>query len=629
MIGIENKILNGYYNFLIDDNYSPSTIEVYLSNVKQELTIWASKRGFSSEYFNKLSKKDVQLLLGSLSNFKGSGSFSAFLKQKIEIKKEDNSRELNEPLNQILFGPPGTGKTYHLNILKQNFTDTASGISESEVMKEIAEGNPWWKLIAALLYIRGDMKVPELTQEPIIKSKHNSDKPTKANQIIWSQLQLHTKPDNPHVNHVRRHDPAIFWKDQDSNWSVDKELVEKELVDIVALAEEIKNLGNRVGTTKEVYRYDFITFHQSFTYEDFLEGIKPVLEDNGLEEKENQEIGYQIEKGIFYRSCLKALNYAGYKSFTECYSDSLENRRNNFLKSKSHALFIDEINRGNVSSIFGELITLIEKDKRLGQSQEIWVNLPYDKNIKFGVPPNLYIVGTMNTADRSVEALDTALRRRFAFKEVAPNPELLRSSNLLWELWKQDYDLLWEDKKWIAHETSLLKILGGEKVDEKAYRALEKIEWDANLEKDVFQGIVTFSGINFKRLLEEINERIALLLDKDHMIGHAYFLSLVGAEDGEQELLHIFYNKIIPLLEEYFYGDYGKIGLILGEDFVEPKDGAHVKFANFSHEDEAIFKDKKLYTIIDYRSSRRSEFLKAVKNIYAIDEPVIADAEGS
>jgi hypothetical protein len=143
-------------------------------------------------------------------------------------------------------------------------------------------------------------------------------------------------------------------------------------------------------------RIVFTTFHQSMSYEDFVEGIKP--------EVKNGQIVYSVKPGIFKSLCEKAAQG--------------ENKNN------AYVLIIDEINRGNVSQIFGELITLLEDGKRLGNDEELKVKMPYSQT-EFGVPNNLYIIGTMNTADRSVEALDSALRRRFCFKEMMPNPELL------------------------------------------------------------------------------------------------------------------------------------------------------------------------------------------------------------
>lgn len=180
------------------------------------------------------------------------------------------------------------------------------------------------------------------------------------------------------------------------------------------------------------------------------------------------------------------------------------------LTPKNYVIIVDEINRGNVSQIFGELITLIEHDKRKGTDNELSVILPYSKK-PFSVPANLFLVGTMNTADRSVEALDTALRRRFSFIEMPPIPEKLDNST------------------------------------------------------------VSIDGVDFnlQDILNVINKRIEKLVNRDHLIGHSYFLEVINEK---KTLKESFANSIVPLLQEYFYGDYAKMALVIGRGFVSPKE---------------------------------------------------------
>lgn len=183
---------------------------------------------------------------------------------------------------------------------------------------------------------------------------------------------------------------------------------------------------------------------------------------------------------------------------TQLADDTIEIKENNH----NYVFVIDEINRGNISKIFGELITLIETTKRIGEPEAMEVRLPYSQKL-FGIPNNVYIIGTMNTADRSIATIDTVLCRRFNFKEMLPD----------------------------------MSVLEGIYVDD----------------------------VSIKDIVSKMNKRISVLYDREHTIGHAYFLAL--KENPTVEILgRIFFNKIIPLLQEYFYEDYEKIRLVLGDN---------------------------------------------------------------
>ena len=379
----------------------------------------------------------------------------------------------------------------------------------------------------------------------------------------------------------------------------------------------------------------FITFHQSYGYEEFVEGIKV--------ETKNDNVSYRIEDGAFKRICKRAngdnwkkillkdtkeeLTEDGFKKLYKNYVDKLpifpnntygkiletptdkqpfylyknnqfsilvkpqnsndpktiscdklikdifhndnygmpsyepviiqdilsqeyESYKTNHI-NQNYILIIDEINRGNISKIFGELITLIEPSKRLGADDEIMVELPYSKE-KFGVPSNLYIIGTMNTADRSIALMDTVLRRRFEFVEMMP-----------------EYD---------------------------------------NLNK------INIEGINIGEMLKTINERIEYLYDRDHTIGHAYFIDV--ADIGT--LANVFKNKILPLLQEYFYDDWGKIGLVLGDSqFIKEKKPAKVLFKSgtdyindkilYEIDKEAFYDEQNYLKIYNLTSSQTDE----------------------
>jgi len=209
-------------------------------------------------------------------------------------------------------------------------------------------------------------------------------KTKKLNTKLWAELQIHTHPAVKTVEYANRRPPFLFEKTEQSEWFLTndgKEYVEANLSNIV---DKVRNPDSHEPKASDYLK--LVTFHQSFAYEEFVEGLKPVLIEG--------QISYEVVDGIFKDICRRAQNDPEHE----------------------YLLIIDEINRANVSKVFGELITLIEDDKRLEGDNEITVQLPYSKET-FGVPGNLLILGTMNTADRSIALLDTALRRRFAFVE--------------------------------------------------------------------------------------------------------------------------------------------------------------------------------------------------------------------
>lgn len=295
--------------------------------------------------------------------------------------------------------------------------------------------------------------------------------------------------------------------------------------------------------------YMSTTFHQSLSYEDFVEGIKPEIKKSD----DNSDIRYIIEKGIFYIACENAANLAGYSSLAECISDDIYSRKEKLDKAiadkKVVLLCIDEINRGNVAAIFGELITLIEESKRLGREDETTATLPYSKQ-NFGVPSNLRIVGTMNTADRSIQLLDSALRRRFKFVELLPS-----------------YTVPYKNDKAIT-------------------------------------------------ILKRINARVRCLLNKDNQIGHSY---LMHAET-EKDIFFAVINKIIPLLEEYFYNDIPKVRFVLNENddttypfYIEDVE-AKEAYALFLNESDIDAEEKNFY-VLSVNATTNDDYSHYLKHI--------------
>ena len=384
----------------------------------------------------------------------------------------------------------------------------------------------------------------------------------------------------------------------------------------------------RFDQYKEQGQIKFVTFHQSFSYEDFVEGIRAETDDNG-------QLSYDVKAGVFKEICedaqieidakqnnvsapieasinsaidqlitqakteemifhtkrgaeikvssnsagtLFALTSTGsnitlsirhIRNYLKTQSDIIVDQKSyewaiaNSLRSeveytksiekvKPYVLIIDEINRGNISRIFGELITLIEDSKRQGADDALSVTLPYSKD-DFSVPDNVYIIGTMNSSDRSLTGLDIALRRRFTFIEMPPKPEFLTGVEVM--------------------------------------------------------------GLDIRKLLEVINQRIEVLLDRDHCIGHANFMTL-QKDPSLTNLAQIFKQKIIPQLQEYFFDDWSKINMVLNANGMLRSNGIDksVLFPNVAHESESYFEEQKTWEVVDDVFNSIESFTKIIKH---------------
>ena len=388
-----------------------------------------------------------------------------------------------EPINTILYGPPGTGKTYELNRLVEKYVTQANTVSREQWLAQELQPVRWFDVIFMALYmLGGKAKVAEIEQHEFLQQKAKALGRTKhIKQQIWASLQTHTDEGSETVHYAKRQSPFVFDKYADSSWVLTNDWQEA-CEDQIQQADALKS---GPPSKQKQQRYEFVTFHQAYSYEDFVEGMRPVQdEDTG-------ELVYRVIPGVFRRICQKAKNDP----------------------TNRYALFVDEINRGNIAKIFGELITLIEKDKRAEYDEQgeisnvgqgMALTLPYSGDV-FSVPKNLDVYGTMNTADRSIALLDTALRRRFTFKELMPNSSIITGSR-----------------------------------------------GDGYIEDG--QGGV----INLRELLDMMNKRIRFLLNRDMMLGHAY---LCKVKDFSA-LKDVVVNQFIPLLQEYFYDDWHRIQLV-------------------------------------------------------------------
>ncbi len=460
------------------------------------------------------------------------------IEQLETCSKGDNMENVKYPLNQILYGPPGTGKTYNTVIKAIEITnpeliqkDKDGNVENYELLKEKFDELKQQGQIEFVTFhqsysyeefvegIKPDLEngkeLRYKLQNGIFKTICNN-----AKELLETKVKYNFNKDNISVYKILIPDESLFayciendcvainWgNDIDiSNCDSQEEIIAKIPEDFESRKQCISQLNlfklwidNDLKSGKDV----IVVIPGSMNT---IKGIAKITGDYFY--NYDIENGHQQRKVDWIRKNINISSDNIYNSkfvsptITGMFNDKINwdtflnliNNKNN-SKSSNAVLVIDEINRGDVSKIFGELITLIEEDKRIGKEHQMTVTLPYSRE-PFGVPNNLYIIGTMNTADRSIALLDTALRRRFDFEEMMPKPELLS----------------------------------------------ENIE-----------------GVDLEQLLTQINGRIKKDYDRDHQIGHSY---LMGVKNKEQ-LERAYKNRILPLLNEYFYNDIDSVAKIL------------------------------------------------------------------
>ena len=449
----------------------------------------------------------------------------------------------NVSKNTILYGPPGTGKTYNTVVYAVAIIEnkTVESIKEEPYSAVFERYNTYKnegliefttfhqsygyeEFIEGIKPIlendadeQGDVKYTiedglfkafcNKSSMPITK-KSNIDIGLNKTPTIW-KVSLWSTGDNPtrteclENGHIR-----IGWDDYGAEITEDTDFSEqggKKVLNAFISRMKIGDIVFSCYSSTTIDAIGVVTGDYEWCGEQYEDGLNRRRKVNWIVKGINEDI-VEINGGsTMTLSTVYRLNHIALSDAMALIEKYLPHTAE---EKKNHVFIIDEINRGNISKIFGELITLIEPSKRLGQAEGMKAKLPYSQQL-FGVPDNVYLIGTMNTADRSIATIDTALRRRFRFKEMMPDAEVLNGINV--------------------------------------------------------------EGISISDMLTRMNKRISVLYDREHTIGHAYFIPLRDNPTLEQ-LAEIFENGIVPLLQEYFYEDYEKIRLVLGDNNKENAD---------------------------------------------------------
>lgn len=519
---------------------------------------------FLAESIEKISPKPI-------SDFKFFGKYSKPTQDNLSPIKEIVNNEVvlkpdltvilnnpTPPLNQILFGPPGTGKTYHtvneaLKIIGVDILSLTRAQIKEEFDKKIKEGQ------IVFTTFHQSMSYEEFIEglKPIEPEKDGEQVIYRVEPGLFKKLSIEASFDIAKFRKSKKTAEALdfsilydlFIEEVQEKLFNEEEFELKTKSGGIVLIDSISQQGNIIIKHHNGTRTYTVSKARLTKLKAAIDSLDKV---SNINDEFREVIGGSNSSA--YWSVLNAITQINksvngkVEEKTYTYGDKVEvvkkmaKEEFKTAQGKNYVLIIDEINRGNVSQIFGELITLMEEDKRLGKDEGLEVKLPYSKE-KFGVPPNLFIIGTMNTADRSVEALDTALRRRFSFKEMPP----------LYDLPELQYE---------------------------------------------------FAGVKGSDILEKINKRIERLLDRDHLIGHSYLmLSEEEKQNPEPKLLNSFYRNIIPLLQEYFFGNYAKIAAVLGNGFIYTENEIDQGDFASSCENED-FAEKDIYQIIEYQVNK-------------------------
>lgn len=491
----EDKTVNYLARNKVDEYNAQFNHQVYnYSNLSNDINLIVDKIILNMQWFKELPLNEIQDI--NINTLESKSLEVENNVQQISSKMENK----NMPLNQILYGSPGTGKTYHtidkaLEILGKNLEsrDDKKAKFDEYVKKGQIVFTTFHQSYGYEEFVEGI--------KPRIDSKENSKEVEyEIKDGIFKEL-CKKALDNYKVSLLTQEE---FVKSEDLENKI--EIFLDELVDQQKFIEKIQSGGFKLEEYNEKYR--IITDDTNANLYLNLEIFKTLLENkdkiiNGRSIKQILNNKHRRQIDSYYFQLVKL-----FKEREQDYK--VDNNPSEKPELKPYIIIIDEINRGNVSKIFGELITLIEASKRIGEKEELKVTLPYSGK-EFGVPKNVYIIGTMNTADRSITSLDTALRRRFEFIEMMPD--------------------------------------------------VSKLSMDCE-------------GINLQELLKAINTRIEYLLDREKTIGHAFFISVENLED----LKKVFKNKIIPLLQEYFYNDYALINAVLNHNGMIKEDKKDDKY---------------------------------------------------